>query len=61
LTPRELEVLRLVARGSTNRAIAGALFISEKTVHRHVSNIFMKLGVSTRAAAAAFAFEHGLT
>lgn len=61
LTPREREVLRLVARGLTNRAIAGELFISEKTVHRHVSNIFMKLGVSTRAAAAAFAFEHGLT
>lgn len=60
LTPRELEVLALVATGRTNRAIAETLFISEKTVARHVANIFGKLGVSTRAAATAFAYEHGL-
>jgi ATP/maltotriose-dependent transcriptional regulator MalT len=60
LTRRELEVLRLVARGDTNRMIAGTLFISEKTVHRHLSNIFRKLGLSSRTAAAAYAFEHQL-
>jgi DNA-binding NarL/FixJ family response regulator len=60
LTPREVEVLRLVARGSTNRAIAEALDISEKTVARHLSNIFTKLDLSTRAAATAYAFRHGL-
>jgi DNA-binding NarL/FixJ family response regulator len=60
LTQREAEVLRLVAVGSTNREIAESLFISEKTVHRHVSNIFVKLGVTSRTAAAAFAFEHGI-
>ncbi len=60
LTPRELEVLAHVATGRTNRAIAETLFISEKTVARHVANIFGKLGVSTRAAATAFAYEHGL-
>ncbi|HVM14330.1 MAG TPA: response regulator transcription factor [Egibacteraceae bacterium] len=60
LSPRELEVLRLVAAGETNRAIAGALVISEKTVARHVSNIFTKLGLSTRSAATAYAYEHGL-
>lgn len=60
LTPRELEVLRLVAAGKTNRAVAAALFISEKTVARHVSNIFGKLGLSTRAAATAYAYRHGL-
>jgi DNA-binding NarL/FixJ family response regulator len=61
LTPRETEVLRLVAAGKTNRAIADELAISEKTIARHVSNIFMKLGVSTRAAATAYAFKRGLT
>lgn len=61
LTPRELEVLGLVATGKTNRAIAEALFISEKTVARHVSNIFTKLGLSSRAAATAYAYEHDLT
>ncbi len=61
LTPREREVLALVATGRTNRAIAEELFISEKTVARHVSNIFTKLGLSSRAAATAFAYEHGLT
>jgi DNA-binding CsgD family transcriptional regulator len=60
LSPREVEVLRLVAAGKTNRAIADDLTISERTVDRHVSNIFTKLDVSTRAAATAFAYEHGL-
>jgi ATP/maltotriose-dependent transcriptional regulator MalT len=60
LTPRELEVLRLVAAGMTNRGIAGELFLSDKTVARHLSNIFTKLGVSSRAAATAYAFEHEL-
>jgi ATP/maltotriose-dependent transcriptional regulator MalT len=60
LTARELEVLRLVAAGKTNRAIAGDLVLSEKTVARHVSNIFAKLGVSSRAAATAHAYEHDL-
>jgi DNA-binding NarL/FixJ family response regulator len=60
LTSREQEVLHLVARGSTNKAIAAKLVISERTVDRHVSNIFAKLGVSSRAAATAHAYEHGL-
>ncbi len=60
LTPRETEVLTEVATGRTNREVAERLFISEKTVARHVSNIFGKLGVSSRAAATAFAYEHGL-
>ena len=60
LTARETEVLRLVATGRTNRAIADALGISEKTVARHLSNIFTKLGLSTRAAATAYAYQHGL-
>lgn len=60
LSPREREVIRLLASGLTNRAIAGRLFVSEKTVARHLSNIFTKLGVSTRTAAAAYAFEHHL-
>ena len=60
LTPRELQVLRLVAAGSTNKAIAAELVVSERTVDRHVSNIFMKLRVPTRAAATAFAYEHKL-
>jgi ATP/maltotriose-dependent transcriptional regulator MalT len=60
LTSREVEVLRLIARGKTNRAIAGDLDISEKTVARHISNIFVKLDLSTRAAATAYAFTHGL-
>lgn len=60
LTVRELEVLRLVAAGKTNRAIASDLAISEKTVARHVSNIFTKLGLTTRAAAAAYAYQHRL-
>ncbi|MEU8844835.1 LuxR C-terminal-related transcriptional regulator [Streptomyces sp. NPDC048564] len=60
LTPREIEVLRLVATGATNRDIADSLVISEKTVARHVSNMFTKLGVSSRAAATAYAYEHDL-
>jgi DNA-binding CsgD family transcriptional regulator len=60
LSPRELEVLRLVATGATNRAIAGTLMLSEKTVARHVSNIFAKLGVPSRSAATAYAYEHDL-
>lgn len=60
LTGRELEVLRLVATGKTNRSIAADLFLSEKTVARHVSNIFAKLGLSSRAAATAYAYEHDL-
>ena len=58
LTSREIEVLRLIARGKTNRAIGRELAISEKTVARHVSNIFTKLGLSSRAAATAYAFTH---
>ena len=53
-------MLRLVATGMTNRAVAAELFLSEKTVARHVSNVFTKLGVSSRAAATAYAYEHGL-
>jgi DNA-binding NarL/FixJ family response regulator len=60
MTDREVEVLRLVATGCTNRDVAAMLFISERTVHRHLSNIFIKLGVSTRTAATAYAFEHGI-
>jgi len=61
LSARELEVLRLVAAGKSNREIAAALVISEHTVARHVQNIFAKLRISSRTAATAFAFEHGLT
>jgi ATP/maltotriose-dependent transcriptional regulator MalT len=60
LTPREIEVLRLVATGATNRDIAADLVISDRTVARHMSNMFAKLGVSSRAAATAFAYEHDL-
>jgi DNA-binding CsgD family transcriptional regulator len=60
LSEREVEVLRLVAAGKSNRAIAHQLVISEKTVARHVSNIFTKLGLSSRSAATAYAYEHGL-
>jgi DNA-binding CsgD family transcriptional regulator len=60
LSEREAQVLRLIAAGKTNRAIADDLFISEKTVARHVSNIFDKLGVSSRSAATAWAFQHSL-
>lgn len=60
LSAREVEVLRLVATGRTNREIAGSLVISAHTVARHVQNIFGKLEVSSRAAATAYAYEHGL-
>ena len=60
LSPRESEVLMLVAAGRTNRAIATELFISEKTVARHVSNIFTKLGLSSRSEATAYAYKRGL-
>jgi ATP/maltotriose-dependent transcriptional regulator MalT len=60
LSPRELEVLRLLATGETNKAIAAALVLSERTIDRHVSNIYAKLGVSSRAAATAFAYEQHL-
>jgi DNA-binding CsgD family transcriptional regulator len=61
LTAREAEVLRLVAAGKSNLEIAALLFLSEKTVARHLSNIFGKLDVTSRTAAAAFAFEHHIT
>ena len=60
LTAREVEVLRLVASGRSNPQIAADLVLSEKTVARHLSNIFTKLGVGSRTAAAAYAYEHGL-
>jgi DNA-binding NarL/FixJ family response regulator len=60
LSERELQVLRLVAVGKTNRAIAVELGLSEKTIERHVSNIFGKLAVASRTAATAFAYEHEL-
>ncbi len=60
LSPRELEVVRLVAAGRSNHAIAAELVLSEKTVARHVSNILAKLEVGSRTAAAAYAYEHGL-
>jgi DNA-binding NarL/FixJ family response regulator len=60
LTPREQEVLLFLTTGKTNKEIAAALFISERTVDRHVSNILAKLNVSSRAAATAYAYEHNL-
>ena len=60
LSEREREVLGLIAAGRTNREIAAVLVISQHTVRRHVENIFAKLGVATRAAATAYAYEHGL-
>jgi DNA-binding NarL/FixJ family response regulator len=60
ITARELEVLRLVAKGMTNKAIAKQLVVSEKTVDRHVTNLFQKLDVNSRAAATALAYERGL-
>jgi DNA-binding CsgD family transcriptional regulator len=58
LSTREIQVLRLIAAGKTNHAIATELFLSERTVHRHISNIFDKLGVHSRTAAASFAVQH---
>ena len=60
LTPRETQILGLVATGATNRTIAQELFLSESTVARHVANIFLKLDVTTRSAATAYAYEHHL-
>ena len=60
LTSRELQVLRLLAAGESNKAIAAELVLSKRTVDRHVSNIFAKLQVSSRAAATAYAYEHRL-
>ena len=60
LTPREIEVVRLVAAGKTNRAIARELYVSEKTVERHLSNVFAKLGIASRASATAYAYEHAM-
>jgi HD-GYP domain-containing protein (c-di-GMP phosphodiesterase class II)/DNA-binding CsgD family transcriptional regulator len=60
LTDREVEVLRLIARGRSNRDVAQQLFIAPKTVGRHVENLYRKIGVSSRAAAAVFAMEHRL-
>jgi DNA-binding NarL/FixJ family response regulator len=60
LTGRELQVLRLLATGKTNHAIAADLVLAEKTVDRHVTNIFAKLGVSSRAGATAYAYQHQL-
>ncbi len=60
LSERELEVLRLVARGCTDAEIAEQLVLSVHTVHRHIANIRTRLGVTSRAAAAAWATDHGL-
>ena len=60
LTAREVEVVRLVAAGKTNRAIADELYLSEKTVERHLSNVFVKLAIRSRAALTAYAYEHAL-
>jgi DNA-binding NarL/FixJ family response regulator len=60
LTVREIEVLRLIAAGETNKAIATALVISEHTVARHVQNMLQKLGCASRSSLAVFAVEHGL-
>ena len=61
LSPREIEVLGLITLGRTNAEIATQLSLSERTVHRHVSNILAKLNVRSRTAAAAYAVQHGLT
>ena len=60
LSARGIQVLRLVAAGNTNRQIAAALFISERTVERHLSNIFNKLDLTSRSAATAYAYKHQL-
>ncbi|HEX6760253.1 MAG TPA: response regulator transcription factor, partial [Propionibacteriaceae bacterium] len=61
LSPREIEVLGLIAMGRTNAEIATQLYLSERTIHRHVSNILTKLDVRSRTSAAAYAVQHGLT
>ena len=60
LTGRELQVLRLIASGKTNKTMAAELAISERTIDRHVSNILNKLNVPSRAAATAYAYDHKL-
>jgi DNA-binding NarL/FixJ family response regulator len=60
LTVREAEVLRLLARGLTNKELSAELRVSPKTIARHIENIFVKIGVSTRSAATAYAYEAGL-
>ena len=60
LTAREVDVVRLVAAGKTNRAIASELYLSEKTVAHHLGNVFAKLGLASRSAATAYAYEHAL-
>jgi DNA-binding NarL/FixJ family response regulator len=60
LTAREVEILSLVASGKTNRAIADVLIVSEKTVASHISHILTKLGLPSRAAATAYAYDRGL-
>ena len=60
LTPRELEILRLVLEGRTNKAIAAEIFISEKTVEFHLDNIYTKIGVRTRVMAGIWAIQQGL-
>jgi DNA-binding NarL/FixJ family response regulator len=60
LTPRQIEVLQLVARGMTNQEIAETLFLSRRTVHAHLRSIFHKLGVGHRSAATRYAVQHGL-
>jgi DNA-binding NarL/FixJ family response regulator len=60
LTAREVQVLRLVTAGKTNKVIGAELFISERTVERHLSNLFAKLGVASRSAATTYAHEHRL-
>jgi DNA-binding CsgD family transcriptional regulator len=61
LTEREAQVLGLLARGLQTKQVARALGVSTKTADRHVQNVYAKIGVSTRAAAALFAMQHGLT
>jgi DNA-binding NarL/FixJ family response regulator len=60
LSAREAEVLALIARGRTNKEIAGELFISEKTVQNHLASIFSKIGAGNRTEAAAYALKRGL-
>ncbi len=59
-TKRQIEVLRLLARGDANKQIAARLFLSEKTIDNHVQHIYARIGVSTRAVATLFAMEQGL-
>jgi DNA-binding NarL/FixJ family response regulator len=60
LTARELEVLRLVARGLTNQQVAAELVVSERTVHAHLRSMYRKLEIGSRTAATRYALEHGL-